>query len=415
MCILSCTRATVRLGFRPSFRAPMEEHVGACGQRCCGVWGSEDEGDCYGVVVGDVGGAVPHIIIVNFSGARFFGKVVAVEGAEAEDLDVTDEEVVDDGALALSEGVEGDGMAGAVGEGAGILEADGIEAAEDGVVECAVHVAAHDNGDVAVKAVDKGGNQLGRLGAGRPALVVKVGVEIAETATALPVAECCQGRRAAAGGIPAVGRHLGCLAQPAGLPVQQLQPGGVVVYGHELALLASVVAAHAHAAVLRQAAVEVVQLHRQGFLQTHGGGTFLLHHTDSGFAPVVPAVFAVMVGPQAEADVERDDLQVVGRRAAAAQEQQGEKDDSNVDVLLHDVMFFLRNRAVRTPFSTETADPHLWLYNANTEALLPSPEKNNEKQPSQMQNAKTTPSPFTFHLPSFTLYLNKFAHIRKKP
>ena len=87
---------------------------------------SDANGDLYRVVVGDVGDAI-----------------IAVEGAEAEDLDVADEEVVYHRAFVLAEGVVGYGVAGAVGQGAGVLQAYGVEAAEDGIVDGGVHVATH--------------------------------------------------------------------------------------------------------------------------------------------------------------------------------------------------------------------------------------------------------------------------------
>lgn len=288
--------------------------------------------------------------------------VIAVEGAEAEHLDVADEEVVYHRAVVLAEGVVGDGVAGAVGQGAGILEADTTEVGKRavfGAVAFGVHVATHDDGYATGFCLvqfgsHRVGNHLRSAHAGVLAHVVEVGVEVGELLAALAVAEAGHGDGAEASGTFVFRRYLGCEAEPSGGVGEQLQPQGVIVDGHELARLHAVVAAHAHAAVLRQAAVEVLQLVDQRLLQAQGRGLLLANHAHHGVAPQLPAVGALAVVPRVVAYVERDDLQVVGGLAAAAQEQQGEKDWG--EVFFHNIF---RGLAAHAP-TTETAIPVIY-------------------------------------------------------
>ena len=170
---------------------------------------------------------------------------------------------------------------------------------EDRAVDRGVEVAADDGrGFLAGDLVDLFDEQLHALFARRLALVVEVGVEIEELLARLPVLEFDPRHRAVAGPVPAARHLVGRFAEPERAAVEQLETVAQVVDGHELALLGAVVAAHAHAGVLRALGVDVVQLVDKSFLHAEHVGSLPADHLRSGvttFHPDVVAVLAVAV------------------------------------------------------------------------------------------------------------------------
>ena len=136
--------------------------------------------------------------------------------------------------------------------------------------------------------------QLHALFARRLALVVEVGVEIEELLARLPVLEFDPRHRAVAGPVPAARHLVGCFAEPERAAVEQLETIAQVVDGHELALLGAVVAAHAHAGVLRALGVDVVQLVDKSFLHAEHVGSLPADHLRSGVTTFHPDVVAVL-------------------------------------------------------------------------------------------------------------------------
>ena len=124
--------------------------------------------------------------------------------------------------------------------------------------------------------------------------MVEVGVEIEELLARLPVLEFDPRHRAVAGPVPAARHLVGRFAEPERAAVEQLETIAQVVDGHELALLGAVVAAHAHAGVLRALGVDVVQLVDKSFLHAEHVGSLPADHLRSGVTTFHPDVVAVL-------------------------------------------------------------------------------------------------------------------------
>ena len=239
--------------------------------------------------------------------------VVAVERAVRQALHVAHEEVVDDHRVGRLPPAVVRSLA--VGNG-GLLARrrhELFERVEDPVVDRRVQVAAHDDGRLAARdLLHLPHDELHTLAARHHALVVEMRVEVVELLARGLLAQMHPRHRTVAGAVPAARHAVGSLAQPQVAVVEQIVAVAQVEDGHDLAALLAVVAAHAHAAVLRKVLLDVLHLEEVAFLDAEDRRRFAFEHPQRRFAAVFPAVGTVVC--HAEADVVGDDLRFALRR-----------------------------------------------------------------------------------------------------